>query len=394
MQLQITNITATTAAGVGNEALLESLNSNKTGLVNGVFDQSATIDTFIGSVAALEGQQLPKAQERFTCRNNLLAYLGLCQDDFLNDALALVEKYGASRVGVFIGTSTSGIYHTEQAYRERNADGLLPEWYDYNHTHNNYSSAQFVADLVGAKGPSFTVSTACSSSAKVFVNAANAMAAGFCDAAIVGGVDSLCLTTLFGFNALQLVSDKICSPCDVNRKGISIGEAAGFAIVEKETAGKLQLLGYGESSDAYHMSTPHPEGLGASSSMEAALARAKLNPEDISYINMHGTGTLTNDLSEARAIRRVFGAQTPASSTKGWTGHTLGAAGIVEATISYLALRENSIPCSLNTTTVDPEIDIDVVLENSRSQAVEYVLSNSFGFGGSNCSLLFGKGSV
>ena len=217
-----------------------------------------------------------------------------------------------------------------------------------------------------------------------------AMAAGTCDAAVVGGVDSLCLTTLYGFNSLQLVSADICRPADPARGGISIGEAAGFALLDPQADAPLALLGYGESSDAYHMSSPDPDGHGAAASMRAALALANVAPREVDYINLHGTGTMTNDSSESRAVCTVFGNETPCSSTKGWTGHTLGAAGIVEAAIAMLCIEHGFMPRSLNTRSKDPAIEAAVLLEN-RYTPVRKALSNSFGFGGNNCTLLFGR---
>jgi 3-oxoacyl-[acyl-carrier-protein] synthase-1 len=218
--------------------------------------------------------------------------------------------------------------------------------------------------------------------------------AGLCDAAVVGGADSLCLTTLYGFHSLELVSDAPCRPFDIARKGISIGEAAGFALLEKVDqcgeANAVLLLGVGESSDAHHMSTPHPEGLGARLAMERALAASGFGPQAIDYINLHGTATLTNDAAEDRAVFALFGADTPCSSTKGFTGHALGAAGINEAIISALSIRHNIIPGSAHTRTVDPALRSRYVLERRRGR-VERVLSNSFGFGGSNCSLILGR---
>jgi 3-oxoacyl-[acyl-carrier-protein] synthase-1 len=233
------------------------------------------------------------------------------------------------------------------------------------------------------------VSTACSSSARVFAAAARSMAAGFCDAAVVGGVDSLCLTTLYGFNSLQLVSAAPCRPTDVDRDGISLGEAAGFALVAPADTdtGCPAVLGWGESGDAWHMASPDPQGQGAELAMQRALDRAELDAGAIDYINLHGTSTHANDLVESMAIARLFGGATPVSSTKGWTGHTLGAAGIVEAAIGWLAIEHHLMPKTLNTGSVDPEIKAHVLLEN-RPAPVRRVMTNSFGFGGSNCSLV------
>ncbi|MCB1771669.1 MAG: beta-ketoacyl-[acyl-carrier-protein] synthase II, partial [Candidatus Competibacteraceae bacterium] len=211
--------------------------------------------------------------------------------------------------------------------------------------------------------------------------------------AVVGGVDSLCLTTLYGFNALGLASTQVCRPWDRERDGLSIGEAAGFALLEwvEPGDGCIHLLGYGESSDAYHMTAAHPEGAGAALAMEQALAHAGLQPEQVDYINLHGTATVLNDAAEDKAVLRVFGPGTPCSSTKGWTGHTLGAAGIVEALLVGLCLEQGFIPGTLNTRQRDPNLGAGVVLHN-QEKTLRIAMSNSFGFGGTNCSLLFGRG--
>jgi 3-oxoacyl-[acyl-carrier-protein] synthase-1 len=240
-----------------------------------------------------------------------------------------------------------------------------------------------------------TVSSACSSSAKVFASARRMMAAGLIDAAVVGGVDSLCLTTLYGFNSLDLLSRQPCQPFDAGRKGISIGEGAAFVLLEKLPASldadAVLLRGFGESSDAHHMSAPHPEGLGAISAMRQALASAGLLPGQIDYINLHGTATPSNDAVEGKAVASVFGDHAlPCSSTKGATGHTLGAAGGLEAVISALALQQGFMPGGVNTHTVDPDLPVAYLL-HKRDEAPQHVLSNSFGFGGTNCSLVLGR---
>ena len=219
------------------------------------------------------------------------------------------------------------------------------------------------------------------------------MAAGLIDAAVVGGVDSLCLTTLYGFNSLGLISEQACRPFDAQRNGISIGEAAAFALLERTPqhldADAVLLLGTGESSDAYHMSSPHPDGLGARMAMQDALHMAGLQSSEIDYINLHGTATRTNDESEARAVRALFGAGTPCSSTKGWTGHALGASGIIEAAICWLALQHGFMPGSCHTRVKDPALDVNYLLDN-RGVKPARIMSNSFGFGGTNCSIVLG----
>jgi len=389
--LAITAYTATSAAGRGRAAHAQALREGHTGLSDRPFE-TCTLKTWVGQVDGL-AEPLAGADAAWDCRNNRLARLGLDQDGFADAARAARSRYGAPRIGVFMGTSTSGIQQTELAYRERDAGGALPDWYDYGHTHSPYSIAGFVQQALGLAGPALTLSTACSSSAKVFASAHRAMRAGLCDAAVVGGVDSLCLMTLHGFNALQLVSPDICRPADARRNGISIGEAAGFALLEwpdRAAPGAPLLLGYGESSDAHHMSAPHPEGQGAHAAMAAALSRAGLAPGDIDYINLHGTATPANDAAEDKGVVALFGTRTPCSSTKGWTGHTLGAAGILEAVISLQALEHGFAPRSLNTEAKDPALGANVLLE-PREGALRHVLSNSFGFGGSNASLVFGR---
>ena len=389
--LPISAYTVTSALGAGRDAHWNALRSGQSGLRKSQFDTN-TLDCWLGEVAGFN-TPLPPALAQWECRNNRLALFALQQDAFMNAVAQLKARYAADRIGVFIGTSTSGVQHTELAYRERDpATQALPDWFQHRYSQNIFSIADFVGHVLGFTGPTLAISTACSSSAKVFASARRAIAAGTCDAAIVGGVDSLCLTTLYGFNSLQLVSADICRPADAARGGISIGEAAGFAIVDPNAKGSMQLLGYGETSDAYHMSSPDPEGQGAVASMRAALKSAQLAPEQVDYINLHGTGTMANDSSEGRAISTLFGNDKPCSSTKGWTGHTLGAAGIVEASLAMLCIEHGFMPRSLNTTTKDPSIEAAILLED-RYTSVRTVMSNSFGFGGSNCTLLFGRTS-
>jgi 3-oxoacyl-[acyl-carrier-protein] synthase-1 len=391
--LAITACTLTTALGAGCAATLDALAAQRSGLAPVRF-LDVPLSTWTGEVAGADAVALPANLSDFDCRNNRLAWLGLQQDHFIDAVADARSRWGADRVGVFLGTSTSGLLQTELAYRRRQADGSLPADFLYGPTQNTYSLAAFVADALQLRGPSWVVSTACSSSAKVFGNAARLIAAGLIDAAVVGGVDSLCQTTLYGFNSLELLSDEVCRPWDAQRKGLSIGEAAAFALVERDdarhsVAPQGWLLGVGESNDGYHMSSPHPEGAGAIAAMRGALADAGVSAAEIDYVNLHGTATPTNDASEDRAVASVFGSQTPCSSTKGATGHTLGAAGGVEALIALLSLRNGLMPAGLNVQERDPELGIDYLLEN-RYATVRRVLSNSFGFGGSNASLVFG----
>jgi 3-oxoacyl-[acyl-carrier-protein] synthase-1 len=373
---------------------MDALRTRKSGLIPCAFED-VDLETYIAKVEELDSYRVRADLSAYDCRNNRLAQLCLQQDGFGEAIEAAKKKYGAARIGVFMGTSTSGILQTELAYRHLDPQtGALPPDFHYAETQNSYSLAGFVAHYLGLAGPSFVVSSACSSSAKVFANAVRMMAAGVCDAAVVGGVDSLCLSTLYGFNSLGLVSRFPCRPYDVERDGISVGEGAGFVLLERATAensaNAMLLLGVGESSDAYHMSTPHPEGLGAIMAMQRALDSAGLKAGDIDYINLHGTATKSNDASEGKAVADVFGNTVACSSTKGWTGHLLGAAGISEAIIAMLAVEHGFIPGSVNTRQLDPTIAINYRIENGEGE-IKRVLSNSFGFGGSNCSLVLGR---
>ena len=391
--LQLTHFTATSCLGRGLTATLAALEAAHSGLAPCHFE-TAELQTYIGEVADVDAVRLPQPLQYFDCRNNRLAQLGLMQDGFDLAVHAAVERLGARRVGVFLGTSTSGILTTEIAYRHRDPlTGALPGNFDYRGSHNSFSVADYVSRRFGLTGPAVTVCTACSSSAKVFAAAQRMLAADQIDAAIVGGVDSLCLTTLYGFHSLQLSSPQPCRPFDLARDGLSIGEAAAFALLERAPATldpeAILLLGAGESSDAYHMSSPHPEGSGARSAMQRALADARLAPEDVDYINLHGTGTPSNDSAESCAVTALFGTATPCSSTKGATGHALGAAGALEAVICALALKVGLMPGGLNLRQRDPKLALNYLTGNQHAP-LRHVLSNSFGFGGANCALLLG----
>ncbi|MEK7303873.1 MAG: beta-ketoacyl-[acyl-carrier-protein] synthase family protein [Pseudomonadota bacterium] len=393
MPLVLTSFTAVNALGRGTAAVLEALTAARTGLKPCTFEK-VSLETWVGEVAGLDDLRVCERLAEFDCRNNRLAELALEQDGFAARIARARAKYGPHRIAVILGTSTSGILETEHAYQQRDPQtGALPASYRFATTHNLYASTDFVRRYLELEGPAAMISTACSSSAKVFASAWRLMEQGLCDAAVVGGVDSLCRNTLYGFASLDLVGREPCRPCDAQRGGISIGEAAGFALLERPqqavSHSGVALLGYGESSDAYHMSTPHPEGVGAALAMQRALARAALAPAAIDYINMHGTASQVNDSMEDRAITSVFGTHTACSSTKGWTGHALGAAGITEAVIAALCIQNGIRPGCLNARSIDPSFTSQVLLTN-QSGTVQRVLSNSFGFGGSNCSLIFG----
>jgi 3-oxoacyl-[acyl-carrier-protein] synthase-1 len=277
----------------------------------------------------------------------------------------------------------------ERAFAAHLERGYLPPGFDVLRHASPDGLVRVLRALTGFAGPAAVVSNACASSGKAFASALRWLDSGEVDAVLVGGADSLCQTTLRGFRALGLLSDGPSRPFSRERCGINIGEGAAFALLERRGHGP-RLLGAGESSDAYHMSTPDPEGRGARIAMETALADAGVSPADVGYVNAHGTGTRTNDAMEARAIRAVFGAADPiVVSTKGYVGHTLGAAGATEAVFTLESLHGGWTPASAGADPVDPELGIDVATQ-PRAVELRLALSNSFAFGGSNVSLLFG----
>lgn len=398
--LLLVHYTLSSCLGLGRQPTLDALREGRGGLAPCHFGHIG-FSTHVGEVEGIDNVRLPVPVAEFDCRNNRLALLTLEQDGFAEAVRDARARFGERRIGVFLGTSTGGILQTEMAYRRRDpATGALPPAFEYANAHSPYSLPAFVRRHFGLTGPALAISSACSSGAKGFVTARRMLECGLIDAAIVGGVDSLCHTTLHGFHALELVSPLPCRPYDVARNGISIGEGGAFALIERlPESGPLALAaarpnaillrGIGESSDAHHMSTPHPDGMGARLAMAQALGDAGIAADRVDYINLHGTATRTNDAAEARAVHAVFG-DTPCSSTKGATGHTLGAAGAVEAVISALALEHGLIPAGINTVSPDPALPVNYVLA-SRVQPLRNVMSNAFGFGGSNCCLLLGR---
>lgn len=386
----ITAYTATSALGRGLADHFDALRKERSGLSENDFT-GEPLTCAIGRVDGLEQAALPDAYAAYECRNNRLAWLGIEADGFLDQARAAIGRYGADRVALLVATSTSSIGATEHAYA-RLEDGRIPVDLRRSQVHTPHSLGIFLEHALGTRGPCLTTATACSSSAKIFATAERMIRLGLVDAAILVGVDSLCGSVLFGFNALELVAPEPCRPFDIRRCGISIGEAAGFALVERLASDKApKLIGWGESSDAYHMSTPHPEGLGARLALEGALSRAGLDATAVDYINLHGTSTPKNDEVEAGVVAAAFNARTRASSSKGWTGHTLGAAGILESVICLLAIEHGLIPGTLNCEQLDPVCGPQIALRNE-SADVRIAMTNSFGFGGSNCTLVFARG--
>lgn len=332
-------------------------------------------------------------------RNNRLMMAALAE--IRDDIETARQRFGAHRVAVIMGTSTSGIAEGEAAYASVLGTGSWPGAFHYRQQEIGNLS-EFAARLLGLDGPAYTVATACSSSGKVFATARRLIRAGFADAAVAGGADTLCRTTIGGFSALEAVSPERTNPFSANRRGINIGEAAAVFLVTADTA-PVELAGIGESSDAHHISAPDPEGKGATAAMRAALDDAGLAPPDIAYVNLHGTGTALNDGMEGKAVQALFGAATPCGSTKGLTGHTLGAAGALEAAFLWLVLHpewnpDGRLPPHCWDGVADPAIPplalntSDARLPDPRGKAA--MLSNSFAFGGSNVALILSRGAL
>jgi 3-oxoacyl-[acyl-carrier-protein] synthase I len=384
--LAVTAFTATSALGAGLAAHRQALAEGRGGLRQNDFSH-APLACWIGRIDGLEALVPVGPLRHWDSRNNRLAWLGLQQDGFADAVAAARARHGARRIAVFMGTSTGSIASTEAGYRQLD-NGRLPPSLQRPELHALHALGAFVADALELDGPCTTVSTACSSSAKVFGMAERMLRLGWIDAAVVGGVDSLCESTLFGFNALELVAPEPCRPFDAQRCGLSIGEAAGFALLQREDGRQVspQLVGYGESSDAHHMSSPHPQGLGADMAMREAMTRAGLQPHQVDYINLHGTATAMNDRIEAARVAALFPASTRASSTKGYTGHTLGAAGILEAVITLLALELGLVPGTLGCRVPDDACGPQLAIA-AESCPLQVALSNSFGFGGNNACL-------
>lgn len=383
------------ATGVGLATLAQALRTGKSALTPNTFTHTP-LATWVGRLPGLEATPLPAALASWDCRATRAAWLGLLADDFITAAQHACARHGATRVGLVLGTSASTIGASELAYRTLAADGGFPPVLRSERLNTLHAVTAFVQEALGVQGPSATVSTACSSSAKAFAQAQRWLQLDLVDAVVVGGVDALCDSILFGFQSLGLVSPEPCQPFGAGRRGISIGEAAGFVLLQRGP-GALQLIGHGESNDAHHMSTPHPQGLGAERALDSALARAGIAAEAVDYVNLHGTASTRNDEVEAALVARRYGPQVHASATKGVTGHTMGAAGIVEALVCLLALQGGLRSGTAGTQEADPALGAGFAQRLKLAPAradTQIAVSHSFGFGGNNCVLVFGKGST
>lgn len=372
------------ALGATTAQVVESLRQGRSGL------KACQLDVpFETCAGAVPGPLDPPEASLKAYDTRLLRITLRCLDELAKNLEAARRRWGSDRVAIILGTSTAGIEATERAWGIRKRTGQLPQGYDWIRQHACGALLAAVRARTGLVGPGFIVSTACSSSAKAFASAKRMIDAGLCDAALVGGVDSLCQTTLRGFHALEVLAKEPCRPFSAHRKGISIGEGCALALLERGGDAKAELLAAGETSDAHHMTAPHPQGAGAKAAMEEALARAGLQASEVDHVDAHGTGTVLNDAAEGRALRELFGDGVPIISTKGYTGHMLGAAGATEAVFSVLAIEQGFIPASLGAAPVDPDLGLWVPVQPLERRC-RVVLSNSFAFGGSNISLAFG----
>lgn len=379
------------AAGRGNEALRAALYDNLPCLAP-IRLFPLPFETVVGEYT-LPLPAIDQALQAYACRNARLALEALNTGDFRSVVEGVLERYGPGRVGLVLGTSTSGIYDSESAYAHFVARGVMPDDFNFLRRHAIQSSAAFLALELGIEGPVYAISTACSSSAKALGSAQRLLVGGTCEVVLVAGVDTLCRLTLRGFHSLELVAASPCRPMDAGRQGINIGEAAALLLLEQSNPGNRDcphLLAVGESSDAHHMSAPEPGGRGAEAAMGAALAMAGLGAEAVDYVNLHATATLLNDLAEARAVARLMGGKIACSGVKGIFGHTLGASGALETVVTMEALREGRLPGTCGLENPDPECPIRILRAPEPCAAV-FALCNAFGFGGSNASVLLAR---
>ena len=390
MSIYLSDLAIINALGSGREAILENLLRGEQSGMHAcgplLTGRSGVVGRVAGELAAL-----PQDLAEYDCRNNRLLAATATQLESAIDALK--SRFGPSRIAVIIGTSTSGIAEGEAAATALAKEGKMPGAFHYRQQEIG-TAAEFLARYLGVDGPRYTISTACSSSAKAFASGRRLLDAGMCDAVIVGGSDSLCDLTTNGFDALESLAPEICNPFSINRNGINIGEGAALFLMSRDPA-PVRLLGVGESSDAYHISAPEPAGKGAEIAIRAALADAGLEPGQVGYINLHGTATLKNDEMESCVVDRVFGPGVQISSTKSQIGHTLGAAGAQEIGLCWLLLDEMNemrrLPKHLWDGEADPELAAIGLTGDDAHWEKGVFMSNSFAFGGSNVSVIIGR---
>lgn len=389
--LAITAMSLVNAMGQRTGDVLDALFDGRSGLIPSSSEglpMQVPFPTFVGAVPGT----LAPLPEHFARYDTRLARIGWqALEEIRKDVESAIARWGKHRVAVLIGTSTGGLDATEVAYGAWGESGEVPSAYDLRHQHDFNALGELIAESIGALGPVYVVSTACSSSAKVHASAARLMDLGLIDAALVGGIDSLCRMTLHGFRGLGILSETRCKPFASDRSGINIGEGAGLMLVERVTEDTdaralAYVLGAGESSDAYNMSSPEPSGRGAKEAMQRALESGGLRPDQVDLVIAHGTATQQNDVAESLAIEGVLGLQTPVISTKAYTGHQLGAAGATSAVFAASVVRRDAIPPSLGAEPMDASLRVRVMGEGGRG-ASRVVLANAFAFGGSNVCL-------
>jgi 3-oxoacyl-[acyl-carrier-protein] synthase-1 len=390
-QLYLNALGIVSALGIGKaETMRRLLIGDTSGMTSSsdlLVDGSAVVGRVVGNISPVS-----RDYSHHNSRNNELLLTAV--NEIQNDIDSAISKFGTQRIGIVLGTSTSGIREGEQAIESVCKQGVLPNSFDYRMWEMG-SAALFLAELLGIAGPAYVVSTACSSSAKAIVAARNLLLAGLCDAVITGGVDSLCRLTVNGFKALESISSELMNPMSKNRKGLNIGEGAAVFLLTKEPS-SLALLGAGEASDAYHFTAPDPKGVGASLAIRSALSDANIRINDLCYLNLHGTATIRNDQMESAVVSNVLSSNTPASSTKPLTGHTLGAAGAIEAAFCWLVLSDYNVDDILPPHVWDGQADsslpaLTLVERGRKRQGAKCAMSNSFAFGGSNVSLIIGE---
>lgn len=378
----VTAYTAVNAIGSGIEEIVANLRAGRSGLMSCSLE--LPFETQCGQVTTALAR-LPGGLEKFETRTTRLAWSALLQIE--PQVRAAVERWGAERVGVVLGSSTAGMLETERAYAYHQQHGRLPDGYSLQHQHSFGGLTEALCEFLGVSGPGLVLSAACASSAKVFGSALRLIQSGRIDAALVGGADSLCQITLRGFHSLGILSAHGCKPFAEARDGISLGEGAALVLLERRHGPGVYVRGVGESSDAHHMSAPDPKGAGARMAIELALQQAGLQANQLDYVNAHGTGTALNDHMEAQVILDLCGPTVPVVSTKGYTGHLLGAAGATEVVFAIIALEQGWLPASLGALPLDPLVKACINTER-REQSCRHVLSNSFAFGGSNAAVV------
>ena len=390
MTLYLNDMGVVSPLGVGKAQVLDGLLGGAAAGMEPYHDLFTGRATTIGRVRA-ELRELGDDFAELDCRNNRLLKCAL--DEIGASVAELRDAVGPDRVAVVLGTSTSGIAEGEEAAAALARVGTMPSRYHYRQQEMG-TAAELAARYLNLTGLRYTISTACSSSAKAFASAARLIAAGRCDAAVVGGVDSLCLLTLNGFDALESLASERCNPFSANRRGINIGEGACVFVVSRRP-GTIRLGGVGESSDGYHISAPDPSGLGAEAAIRDAVAQAGAVPADVGYVNLHGTGTPKNDEMESEVMARVFGLDMPCSSTKPLIGHTLGAAGAQELGLCWLLLSDlnggRRLPAHVWDGVRDPRLPPIALVGADAVWERGLFVSNSFAFGGSNAAIALGR---